>query len=151
MVWTSKKLAAENGISSSPTVRPCKVLPPATAKMVNQFYMFDEISKIRSCGWQKIMFLLAQKAWIILCNLKDAHFSPKKQHSEKLLCFSKFAESQPKHCVLAAVCGMHAVVCMCVCTCTIHQNVELKISGAKLYDLIEKQEETYMGSVPHIQ
>jgi hypothetical protein len=46
MVWTSKKLVAEKLILSSPNVKPGKVLPPATAEMVKQFYVSDEVSRI---------------------------------------------------------------------------------------------------------
>jgi hypothetical protein len=38
---------AENGILSSPNVKPGKMLPPATAEMVNQFCVSDEISRIK--------------------------------------------------------------------------------------------------------
>jgi hypothetical protein len=34
------------GILSSPNVKPGKVLPPATAEMVKEFYVSDEISRI---------------------------------------------------------------------------------------------------------
>jgi hypothetical protein len=46
MVQTYKKLVAEKGILSSPSVESSKVLPPATAEMVKQFYVSDEINKI---------------------------------------------------------------------------------------------------------
>jgi hypothetical protein len=36
VVWTSKKLVAEEGILSSPNVKPGKVLPTATAEMAKQ-------------------------------------------------------------------------------------------------------------------
>jgi hypothetical protein len=37
---------AEKGILSSPNVKSGKVLPPAIAEMVKQFYVSDEISRI---------------------------------------------------------------------------------------------------------
>jgi hypothetical protein len=46
MVWTSKKIVGEKGILSSPNVKPGKVLPPATAEVVKQFYVSDEIGRI---------------------------------------------------------------------------------------------------------
>jgi hypothetical protein len=46
IVHTSKILAAEKAIWSSPNVIPGKVLPPATAEMVKQFYVSDEIDRI---------------------------------------------------------------------------------------------------------
>jgi hypothetical protein len=70
--------------------------------------------------------------WLIFCNLKEAHLSFKEQNPEKLLCFSKSAELEPKtECWLAV---MHAV-----CVCTIHQNVKLIIFRCKT----AKQIKTY--------
>jgi hypothetical protein len=46
MVWTFKKLVAEEGILSSSYVKPGKVLPPATAEIAKQFYVSVEISRI---------------------------------------------------------------------------------------------------------
>jgi hypothetical protein len=36
----------KRGILSSPDVKPGKLLPPATAEIVKQFYVSDEISRI---------------------------------------------------------------------------------------------------------
>jgi hypothetical protein len=38
---------AEKGILSSPNVKPGEVLPPATAEMVKQFYVPDQISRFK--------------------------------------------------------------------------------------------------------
>jgi hypothetical protein len=46
MVQTSKKLVAEKGLLSCPNVKPGRVLPPATAEMVKEFCVSDEISRI---------------------------------------------------------------------------------------------------------
>jgi hypothetical protein len=46
IVQTAKKLVAEKGILSSPIIKLGKVLPPATAEMVEQIYVSDEISKV---------------------------------------------------------------------------------------------------------
>jgi hypothetical protein len=46
VVWTSKKSVAEKGILCSPNANLSKVLPLATAEMVKQFYVPDEISRI---------------------------------------------------------------------------------------------------------
>jgi hypothetical protein len=109
MAWTSKKLLVEKGILSSPNVKPGKVLPPATAEMVKQFCVSDEISRIMP-GTKDYVSLNseAKKVHIhkqmILCNLKE-------QNPEKLLDFPKFAELRPKNCVLAGVSGMHSSQC----------------------------------------
>jgi hypothetical protein len=87
------------------------VLPPAIAEMMKQFCVSDQISRIMA--EKRIMFLLIQKTHIhkqlILCNLKEAYFSFKEQNPEKLLGFPKFAELQPKNCVLAEASGTHAI------------------------------------------
>jgi hypothetical protein len=46
MVQTAKNFMAEKDIFSSPNRRPGKVLPPATADTVKQFYPSNEISRI---------------------------------------------------------------------------------------------------------
>jgi hypothetical protein len=40
------KFVAENGMLSSPNVKPGKVLPPETTKMAKQFYISHKISRI---------------------------------------------------------------------------------------------------------
>lgn len=64
---------------------------------------------------------------LILCNLKELHCHFKKEHPNLKVGFSKFAQLRPKWCVLAGPHGTHTV-----CVCSIHQNVKLMISGAKL-------------------
>jgi hypothetical protein len=56
---------------------------------------------------------------------------------EKLLGFSKFADLQPKKCMLAEVSSIQAL-----CGCTFHQNVKCIISGEILYDLTERKVKT---------
>jgi hypothetical protein len=46
MDQTSKKLVTKKGILSSPHAKLGNVLPPARAKMVKQFYLSGEISRI---------------------------------------------------------------------------------------------------------
>jgi hypothetical protein len=46
MFQTSKKLVAGKEILSGTNVKPGKVLPPAIAEMVKQFYVSDEISRV---------------------------------------------------------------------------------------------------------
>ena len=65
----------------------------------------------------------------MLCNLV-LHRAFKDEYPEIRIGLSKFAESRPKHCVLAGASGMHSV-----CVCTIHQNVKLMIHGVKLIEL----------------
>jgi hypothetical protein len=46
MVQIAVKLVSENGILSSPNVKPGKVLPPETIQMVKLFYVSHKISRI---------------------------------------------------------------------------------------------------------
>lgn len=46
MVQTAKKLVTEKRILFSLRVKSSKMLTPATAEMVKQFYAYDEISRI---------------------------------------------------------------------------------------------------------
>jgi hypothetical protein len=46
MIQTAKKLVPKKEILSSSTVKPGKLLPPATAETVKQFYISDKMSKI---------------------------------------------------------------------------------------------------------
>jgi hypothetical protein len=119
MVSTSKKLVVEKGILSGPNVKPGKVLPPATAEMVKQFYVSDEISRIM-LGTKDYVSVNSESKKVHLqeqlnltCNLKEAYLSFKEQNPEKLLEFSKCAELWPRNCVLAGASGAHAV-CVCV-------------------------------------
>jgi hypothetical protein len=57
MIWIAKKLVAEKRI---PNVKPGKVLPPATASVMQQFYIL--MKSAGSCQRQKVMSLLTQKA-----------------------------------------------------------------------------------------
>jgi hypothetical protein len=78
---------------------------PATAEMVKQFYVSDEISSIIMPGTKDYVSVNSEgkkvrfQKQLILCNLKEVYLSFKEQNPEKLLGFSKFAELWPKNCV----------------------------------------------------
>ena len=57
---------------------------------------------------------------LVLSNLREVYHEFKETFPDRKIEFSKFAESRPKHCILAGNSGIHAV-----CVCTIHQNVKL--------------------------
>jgi hypothetical protein len=46
MISTVKKLLAEKGILSSPKIKPYKVLPPKTAEIVREFYVWSKQQNI---------------------------------------------------------------------------------------------------------
>jgi hypothetical protein len=71
MVLTTKKLVTEKGILLSSTVIPGKVLLPATAEMVKQFFISDKISRLLpgTKKKKKIMVLLTDKVrWFTFRN-----------------------------------------------------------------------------------
>ena len=70
---------------------------------------------------------------LVLCNLTEAYRQFKTLHPDIKVGFSKFAELQPKECVLAGATGTHSV-----CVCTIHQNLKLMMAGGQLEALIQK-------------
>ena len=63
---------------------------------------------------------------LILSNRKEVYCAFKNAQPDKKICFSKFVELRPKHCVLAGASGTHTV-----CVCVIHQNMKLTFSGAR--------------------
>lgn len=68
---------------------------------------------------------------LVLCNLKEAYHAFKDANPGLKIGFSKFAELRPPQCVLAGASGTHSV-----CVCTIHQNVKLMFSGARISELV---------------
>jgi len=150
MVRKAKKLVDEQGILSSPNLKPGKVLSFDTAKIVKEFYLSEEISRIMPGRKDYVSVnidgkkVLLQKH-LILFNLREAYINFKKHYPENIVGFSKFAELRPKNCVLAGGSGTHAV-----CVCTIHQNVKLMIAGAKLYDLTNGSIKTYKDCLSKI-
>ena len=67
---------------------------------------------------------------LVLSNLKEVYHAFKDACPDKKIGFSKFAELRPQHCILAGACGTHSV-----CIYTIHQNMKLMFSGARLSDI----------------
>ena len=67
---------------------------------------------------------------LILGNLKEVYQQFKEKHTIEKICFAKFSELCPRHCVFAGASGTHAV-----CVCTIHQNVKLMMINGKITQL----------------
>ena len=66
----------------------------------------------------------------MLGKLKELYQEFKVKHPTDKIGFSKFADLQPKHCILAGASGTHTV-----CVCTIHQNVKLMMISGKVAKL----------------
>ncbi len=68
---------------------------------------------------------------LVLNNLREVYRAFKDAYPDKKIGFSIFAELRPQHCILAGASGTHAV-----CVCTIHQNIKLMFSGARLSEIM---------------
>ena len=68
---------------------------------------------------------------LVLSNLKEVYRAFKDAHPDRKIGFSKFAELRPQYCVLAGASGTHSV-----CVCTIHQNIKLMFSEARLSEIV---------------
>ena len=137
MARRAKQLVEEKGIMCDPAPNAGKTLSPETAKLVKEFYMSEEISRIMP-GMKDFVSVIDgevrvhKQKHLVLCNLKEAFKHFKNVHPSIKIGFTKFAELRPKQCVLAGSAGTHSV-----CVCTIHQNVKLMMIGAKLGKLTE--------------
>ena len=129
----AKKIVKNKGVMSSPNPKAATQLSGDTVILVKTFYYHDDISRVMP---GKKDFLSVRNAEgekehkqkrLVLCNLKEAYHQFKQQHPDIKVGFSKFAELQPKECVLAGATGTHSV-----CVCTIHQNVKLMMAGSRL-------------------
>ena len=119
-----------------------KTLSPETTKLVNEFYISEEITRIMPgmkyivCHMEGGVRVHKQKH-LVVCNLKEAFKHFRNVHPSIKIGSSKFAELQPKQCVLAGSAGTYSV-----CVCTIHQNVKLMMIGTKLGKLTENDNTT---------
>lgn len=68
----------------------------------------------------------SQHKFLVLCNLKEEFQKFKGEHPTVKMGDSKFAELQPKECMLAGVGGTHSV-----CVCSTHQNVKFRMEAIK--------------------
>ena len=135
MARKCKQLVREKGILSNPDPKPGPSLPSKTVETVTNFYQSDEISRIMP-GKKDFVSVKQEgkrvhlQKRLILSNLKEVYSAFKDAYPDKKVGFSKFAELRPQHCVLAGASGTHSV-----CVCTIHQNMKLMFSGARLSEI----------------
>lgn len=136
MIRRAKALVQEKGILSTPNRKAGKTLLEETARLVNEFYENDELSRMmpgkKDCVTMKIdgVKQKVQKR-LLLCNLIEAYRKFKDEGASKVG-FSKFALLRPKNVVLAGASGTHSV-----CVCTIHQNVKLMVEACRQRDFQE--------------
>ncbi|XP_063215804.1 uncharacterized protein LOC134527239 [Bacillus rossius redtenbacheri] len=151
MVRQSKKLLAEKGMLEIPNPKPGKHLSEYVVEAVHLFYENYEVSRaipgVKDCITvtepNKNKSKISKR--LILCNLKEGYTLFKEKFPHIKICFSKFAELRPKHCILVGSSGTHAV-----CVRTIHQYVKLMIENAILCDLTNGEFKTYKHCLPQM-
>lgn len=139
MASAVKNLVREMGILSNRNPNPGKTLNQTTAELVVNFYNSDEVSRMmpgkNNCVTirNKSIKLQAQKR---LTNLQEIYqlFKEKCPHH---IGFSKFCELRPKNCVLAGKSGS---------MCTLHQNIKLMMSDARLQNFVLDRDDTLLTS-----
>mgnify|MGYP000533579031 CR=1 FL=1 len=113
MIKVAKTLASERGILSTPETKSGKPLQYSVVEKVLEFYISD-VSRAMAGkknyvsikeGGQKIQ----KQRRLILCNLKETFRSFKDKYPDIKIGFSKFAELQPKHCILPGAQGTHSI------------------------------------------
>ena len=137
MARKSKEIVQDKGVLSTPNPKAGHSLSAETVKLVTDFYNSEDIS--RTLPGKKDFVSVKQhdgkrvhvQKKLVLSNLKEVYLAFKDTFPGQKIGFSKFAELRPQHCVLAGASGTHSV-----CVCTIHQNVKLMFTGAKLSTLI---------------
>ena len=138
MARKCKQLVRDKGILSRPDPKPGPSLPSETVQIISNFYQSDEISRVMPGKKDFISVkhegrrVHTQKR-LILSNLKEVYHAFKDAYPDKKVGISKFADLRPQHCILAGASGTHSVSRACVCT--IHQNMMLMFSGARLSEL----------------
>lgn len=148
MVRRARELVKQNGILSSPNLKPGHSIAAETCESVCRFYESDEVSRIMPGKKDFVSVRLGEKREhfqkrLLLGNLKELYQLFKDKFPTHTIGFSKFAELRPKHCVLAGASGTHAV-----CICTIHQNVKLMMLDAKIADLTAS-DDVPLGTYQH--
>ena len=140
MARKAKDLVREKGVFATPNPNLGHPIAPKTADLVCVFYESDDVSRIMpgkkdfvsvKQGEQHVHI---QKR-LVLSNLREVYQLFKDEFPTETVGFSKFADFQPKHCILAGASGTHSV-----CVCTIHQNVKLMMLGVKLSELIAQND-----------
>jgi transposase len=136
MARAVKKLVKENGILSTPNPKPGKTLNENVVELVKDFSNSDDVNRImpgkKDCVSirNKEGKIQVQKR-LVLANLKEIYQLFKEKFPTSQIGFSKFCELRPKNCILAGKSGTHTV-----CVCTLHQNIKLMMTGAKMQNFV---------------
>ena len=151
MVRKAKALVKEQGILALPNPKAGKSISKEIKETVTEFYLSELVSR-QMPGMKDYVSVLVDgqkqhlQKHLVLCNLKEAYKLFKETHPDIKIGFSKFAEIRPRQCVLAGSSGTHSV-----CVCTIHQNVKLMFTGAKLDSVTGGEFKLYRHCLAAIQ
>ena len=115
MARKCKQLVREKVVLSSPVPKPGPSLPSETVEIVTDFYQSDEVVS-RTMSGKKDFVSVKQEGTrvhiqkrLVLSNLREVYRAFKDAHPDKKIGFSKFAELQLQHCVLAGASSTHSV------------------------------------------
>ena len=107
--------ASQKGILSTPNPKPSHSITQTKVDMVVTFYESDESSQLMP-GMKEFVSVkqphgkrMHIQEWLILNNLRELYQKFIEKHPAASIGFSKFAELQPKHCILAGASGTHSV------------------------------------------
>ena len=130
MVRESRKLKTDKGILSSRTISHGGTsLSKETKDLVISFYESSDNARVMG-GTKNCLSIRTENGKVpkakilLLCNLRELYLLFKKEHTDKLVGFSRFASLRPKWCIIGGGSGTHNV-----CVCTIHENPKLRLSA----------------------
>lgn len=131
MASKAKKVRAQTGYNSAPPKKKGRKLPEETLKIVREFYLSEQISRMKS-GMNDCISVETESGkenlqkQLLLYNIEDVYKLFKQQFPDVKISQSKFAKLRPKQCLPADKSGSHNV-----CVCKTHQNMRLKLSGIR--------------------
>jgi hypothetical protein len=114
MIMRAKQLVLNQGIMSSPNLKPGKTLNEVTVEVVKSFYNSDEVSTVmlgkKDCVFIKVSGVkIQEQKGLLLCNLKELYSNFKNSHPGVKVGFSKLACLHSRNCILAGASGTHSV------------------------------------------
>lgn len=134
-------MVKEKGVLSTPNPKPGRTVSENVAESVKDFYNSDEVSRMMPGKKDYVTIrnkdgkVQIQKR-LVLANLQEIYQLFKEKFPASQIGFSKFCELRPKNCILAGKSGTHTV-----CVCTLHQNIKLMMSGAKMQNFVLDSDE----------
>lgn len=125
----AKQTQTNKGIMSVPDRKYQHNIPDSVVKLVTDFYIEDDISRLMP-GMKDTKSVreggkrVKKQKRLLLANLKELYKEFKVRHPVCKIGFSRFASLRPKYCILAGAPGTHNV-----CVCTICENAKLMLKS----------------------